>query len=192
MPDKSSNNETFYQFPFGDVKSIERLFKEFYPILVWFSFRIVNDQLVAEEIAEDSFIELWKRGGSREIKNIKSFLYTIVHNRSLNWVRDNKKNLERLNEASSTFDSTEESFIDQVIMAELIRDLHAAIEMLPPQCRKIFKLLYIEGKDVREAAEILNLAPGTIYKQQARGIAILKKIVSPLIIFFLFTPGFYH
>ena len=186
MPVKSVHTDSFIGFPEGSERSFELLFKEFYPTLTLFTFSLVKNLAVAEEIAQDSFIKLWERGGSQDLKSVKSFLYTIARNRSLNWVRDNKKSLEKLSEASLTFDTIEESFIDHLIKAEVIRDLHASIEMLPPQCRKIFKMLYIEGNDIRETAEILNLAPGTVYKQQARGIAILKKFVSPFIIFFLF------
>ena len=186
MRGKSVHTDAFNGFHEGNEKSFELLFKEFYPTLVWFTFSLVKDQAVAEEIAEDSFVKLWEKGGVRDWKTVKSFLYTITKNQCLNWIRDNKKNLERISDAGHNFEFLEDSFIDQIIHAELIRDLHSSIEKLPPQCRKIFKMLYIEGKDIRETAEILKNAPSTVYKHQIRGIALLKKYVSPFMIFFLF------
>ena len=186
MPRKSVHTNAFNGSHEGKERSFELLFKEFYPTLVWFAFSLMKDKTVAEEIAEDSFIKLWERGGVKDWKTVKSFLYTITRNQCLNRIRDNKRNLERMEDATHNFEFAEDNFIEQVIRAELIRDLHSSIEKLPPQCRKIFKMLYIEGKDIRETAEILKIAPSTVYNQQVRGISLLKKYVSPFIIFFLF------
>jgi RNA polymerase sigma-70 factor (ECF subfamily) len=66
-----------------------------------------------------------------------------------------------------------------IIRAEFYGELYRAIHTLPPECRKIFTMLYIEGKTVRETAEELGLALSTVKTQKARGLAALKKKLRP-------------
>jgi len=68
---------------------------------------------------------------------------------------------------------------EDIIRAEFYGELYTAIKTLPPECRKIFTLLYIEGKTVRETADELGLAFSTIKTQKARGLATLRKKIKP-------------
>lgn len=74
-----------------------------------------------------------------------------------------------------------------IIRAEFYGALHRAIKTLPPECRKIFTMLYIQGKTVREIADETGLAVTTIKTQKARGLAALKKKLKPYLYCLLAT-----
>jgi RNA polymerase sigma factor (sigma-70 family) len=52
--------------------------------------------------------------------------------------------------------------------------LHKAIEELPPRCKQIFQLLYIQGKKTEEVAKEMSISPDTVRAQKARGLNLLR------------------
>ena len=71
-------------------------------------------------------------------------------------------------------DTTQQSYIHNIIRSETIHLLHKAIAHLPAECSKIFTKLYIEGKSITETAQEMNIAVSTVKNQKARGIKLLK------------------
>jgi RNA polymerase sigma factor (sigma-70 family) len=66
-----------------------------------------------------------------------------------------------------------------IIRAEFYAELYRAINTLPPECRKIFTMLYLEGKSARETAEELGLALSTVKTQKARGAGCFEEKLRP-------------
>lgn len=73
-------------------------------------------------------------------------------------------------------------FIPGLVAAEISRELLHAINSLPAAGGKVFRLLYVVEKSIKEAAEELNLSISTIKTQKARGLTALKKRLSYFII----------
>jgi RNA polymerase sigma-70 factor (ECF subfamily) len=161
-------------------------FIEWHPSLVYFIFKIVKEQAVAEDIAEDAFVVLWeKRNNFKNIKVAQAFLYSTARNASLNWLRYQKSSEKKTNALRDIADNKDRYILEEIIHAEFIHELYTALNYLPAQCRKIFDMLYVEGKNNKEIAEELRLSINTIKAQRARGLSILrKKLAFVIIIFF--------
>ena len=163
--DSITNQEDFSMF-----------FKEWFVSIAYYVFNIVDNQTVAEDIAEDSFVVLWER--RHHFKNIKvarAFLYTTARNASFNWL-DSKQVAEKYCKRTAYLSKTsEKSMFENIVRAEVIHELYRALNELPIQCKKVFNLIYIEGKSHREAGEIMQLSINTIKAQRARGLSILRK-----------------
>ncbi|WP_276504915.1 RNA polymerase sigma factor [Terrimonas pollutisoli] len=71
----------------------------------------------------------------------------------------------------------------RIVSAETMRLLYSAIGELPPECRKVFRLL-LTGKKV--AAELLQISTSTVKAQKARGIILLRKNMGPSVLFILY------
>ena len=64
--------------------NIEVLFRTNFRPLCLYALHYLNDIDAVEDIVQDSFVDLWELlKGGKEIKNVKSYLYTMVKNRSL-------------------------------------------------------------------------------------------------------------
>jgi len=160
-------------------------FIEWHPSLVYFILKIVKEQTVAEDIAEDAFVVLWeKRYGFKNIKVARAFLYSTARNASLNWLRSEKSNEKKNNELKVIADSNDKYILEEIMRAEFIHELYNALNVLPAQCRKIFNMLYVEGKNNQQVAEELSLSINTIKAQRARGLTILRKRLAFLLIIF--------
>lgn len=171
---------------FSHADNFSLFFIEWHPSLVYFIMKIVREQTVAEDIAEDAFVVLWeKRNGFKNIKVAQAFLYSTARNASLNWLRSQKSNEKKTNELRVISESHEKYILEEIIHAEFIHELYTALNFLPAQCRKIFNMLYVEGKNNQQVAKELSLSINTVKAQRARGLTILrKKLAFLLIIFF--------
>jgi len=152
------------------------LLKEFYPSLCYFSNSIIKDEATAEDIATEAFLKLWERRDAFEsASHIKSFLYKVVRNGSIDFLRKRAKAANHLLEKSFLAEENERSIQEKIIAAETLREVVASIKLLPPKCRQIFRMFYFEGKDYSQIAEELGLSINTIRVQKARALAILRQ-----------------
>jgi RNA polymerase sigma-70 factor (ECF subfamily) len=163
-------------FRAGREDVFTEIFREFYPATCYYAFQITNDQAAAQDIAEGAFIKVWKR---REIFyefiTLKSYLYTIVRNDSLNWLKAESRRLGLQHAAAAEIHQPESLAWENLIQAEVIRELYTAIEALPPQRRKIFTMLYKDGKSVKQVAKELQLSISTIKDHKKAGLIFLRK-----------------
>jgi RNA polymerase sigma-70 factor (family 1) len=160
----------------GDEACFTSIFKQFYSPLVLYAFRMTEDQYAAEDIIENAFISLWKKRNSlSEIRSLKSYLYTIARNGCLSWIRKNKREKSRYKIISSIEEGFDRTALENMIYSETMAKIYAAMDKLPPQCKKVFILHFIEGKKIAEIAEELKISIGTVKTHKVRGIDSLQK-----------------
>jgi RNA polymerase sigma-70 factor (family 1) len=163
-------------FQRGEEQGFNYFFRGLYPSLLLFAYRLLKDRSRAEDVVGESFIKIWSRHSSfSHHKVIKSWLYTTVRNGCLNQLQLEQRDHIRQREIASQTRDVESYALEEMIQAEVIDELYRHIESLPRACRSIFKMLYIQGKTVRETAEELNLSISTIKNQKARGLLLLRK-----------------
>lgn len=174
---KDDIQDFVHAFQRGEEKGFTYFFNSLYPALLYYAFRILNDRPAAEDVVGESFIKIWERHSTfAHPKVIKSWLYTTVRNGCLNRLQQQHRSLAQQEQLAKQSEGTHESYaLHEMIRAEVIRELYENIESLPSACRQIFKMLYIQGKTVREIAEELQLSISTIKNQKARGLALLRK-----------------
>jgi RNA polymerase sigma-70 factor (family 1) len=161
-------------------EDLEFLFKTYYRRLVYFSFQIVANKESAEDIVQEVFLKFYnqKEEIDSPIESFKSYLYSAVKNVSLNAVRHQRvteKYKGRIN-----FSEVEEDVILNAIMrAEVIGELHAAIQSLPEGCQKVSRLSFLEEKKNQEIAEELGISITTVKSQKQRALQLLRLRLTP-------------
>jgi len=170
----------------NDSQAFDDVFKLYYKQLCYYSFKIVKDKDIAEEIVQDLFVQIWEKRNELNINiSLKSYLYRSVHNNS---IRQFKKEIltEAIEEHHNTSDGNYDSLMEQ---AETEIYIYNTIEQLPEHCRNIFKMSRFENLKYREIAEKLNISVKTVETQMSRALKFLTKnlqhLVKLLILFFL-------
>ncbi len=174
-------------FQRGEEKGFDFFYRQLFPSLCFFANRKLNDIAEAEDITSGAFIKIWKRHTQfSNASNIRSYLYQIVRNDCLKFHEQKRHAVTLHNEISylTNVDPSDQVEAD-IIRAEFLNQLYKTLNSLPKQCRKVFKMLYIQGKTIGEIADELNLSPSTIRSQKATGLVILRKKIVPLLFFFL-------
>ena len=170
-------HEMVISFQSGEEKGFDFFFRELFPSLCFFANRMLNNKCEAEDIASGAFIKIWNRYSQFDnAKNIRSYLYQIVRNDCLKFLQQIKRTGTMQKEMKYlSIADTQSNCEAEMIRAEFLGLLYKVLETLPTECRKVFKLLYIEGKTVMEISNELNISASTIKTQKSRGLMLLKK-----------------
>lgn len=158
----------------NDEQAYKELFHHFYPSLYQFALSIVKTGQIADELVSDVFIRIWrKRTALARIQNLKLYLFTSTKNTSLNYLRQQKREVELPDDYRVQLRSVYFNPEELLITAEMIKRIQLAIHQLPPRCQLIFKLVKEDGLKHKEVAGLLNLSIKTVENQLA---VALRKI----------------
>ena len=169
-------------------RNFERLFKDFFPPLMAFARKILGDEDDARDVVHQVFINLWEKRKELDLStSLKSYLFTSVHNRSLNVIRDRLKfSSAEVPEVAGEWDVSAQ--LESMELEEKIRE---AIDSLPEKCREIFELSRFEGLKYGEIATQLNISIKTVENQISKALKILReqlgKYLSLLLWLLLYT-----
>lgn len=156
-------------------KKFEGLFREHFTGLCYFARKYTGDLDAAREIVHTVFIKIWEnRSEFNWNKPAKSYLFTSVYNRSLNYIRDNKRFLNHEDVSLQNLVIDESAYSDQLETAELEEKIRKSLLKLPGKCREIFELSRFEGKKYNEIAVQLNISVKTVETQMSKALQILK------------------
>lgn len=166
----------------------EQLFKELFKPLCGFAMKYTGDLDSSRNLVHEVFIQLWEKFDLLPSDtNYKSYCFTAVRNRCLNYIRDRKKfvTLENVSEDQRTvLNSALET-------AELEQKIESAIASLPGKCKMVFELNRVDGLKYSEIAAKMNISVKTVEAQMSKALAVLREHLSEflVIIFILRTLG---
>jgi len=138
--------------------------------------RIVNDEALAEDILQDTFVKIWNSFSSYSTE--KGRLFTWMVNIARNLAIDKIRSKDFKNQTKNQELENNVTFIDEqrntVYKPELlgVRDL---VEQLKPEQKSILDLVYFKGYTHVEAADELGVPLGTIKTRLRMAITQLRK-----------------
>ena len=151
----------------NDQKAFSVFFDHYYPRLFSFCLQYVKLPSGAEEVVSDVIFNLLKdRKRLKNIERINSYLYSSVKNKSLSWLRDQKKN-----QKLESIEQAEDYIIDEPVSnsilpvdTDILELLEGVVSKLPTQRQMVYRLIREDGLLKEEAAELLALSTRTIEK----------------------------
>jgi RNA polymerase sigma-70 factor, ECF subfamily len=156
-------------------RKFELLFREHFTGMCYFARKYTGDLDSAREIVHTVFIRVWENRAEFDWdKPAKSYLFTSVYNRSMNFIRDNKKFLNHEEAYSQNLLVDESAYSDQLETAELEEKIRKALLLLPEKCRQVFELSRFEGKKYSEIATQLGISVKTVETQMSKALHVLK------------------
>ncbi|NOZ45345.1 MAG: RNA polymerase sigma-70 factor [Chlorobi bacterium] len=159
-----------------DEPQFEKIFKTHFQSLCYYANTFLKDLDNAKEIVHDVFINFWEKREKIDInKPIKAYLYTSVHNRCLNYIRDHKKfnySIERIEDLNVN-SAIEQS--DTLIVEEIKQKINEILEMLPEKARKIFELSRFEGLKYQEIADELGISVKTVEANMSKALKLFRE-----------------
>ena len=160
----------------------EEFFNKHYQTFCCFAYSFVKDKEASEDIVQERFAKLWQQSiDFSHPLQVKSWMYKAVRNASLDWLKS-QTTISKKHNGLAYLNSleTEDFKLQQIIRAEVLEEIFAVIDTLPPGCKRTFTMFYLEGKSLQKISKELNLSINTIKSQKAKGLSVLRQKLPPL------------
>ena len=182
---KNNQEESLFEdWRFSDA-GFEVFFKKFYPgLCIYCKLRFGVDIYQAEDIVNTAFIKLWQaRQTIGPEVSAKSYLYKIINNTSLNFLKHQKVvDAHEKYLLSMISDTDTQTSFDSLDLKQLRELIDISISELPEQMRKIFELSRFEGLKYAEIASELDISVKTVETQMSRALSKLREKLSGYLI----------
>lgn len=161
------------------IADFRRLFECHFIPLVKYAYTITKDKEQSKDIVQNFFADLWKDQKLGQINSFEAFAFHAVKNKSITWLRDNKKFVSVVpDSAVHESDPVQDPHFPKYL-------LESAILGLPDKCREVFVLSKQDGLTYEEIAETLNVSVKTVEKHISTGLQKLKEKLAPHKVLFL-------
>jgi RNA polymerase sigma-70 factor (ECF subfamily) len=147
--------------------------------------RMVRDQGVAEELAQDAFVKAF--GALRSFDpsyKFTNWLLRIAHNVAIDHLRKSRPHVLSIDDEASgrdmadvLTDERELSALDRAVQRDFRQDLEAALGALRPEFRRLVVMRYLEDMSYEDIAEVLGLPLGTVKSHLHRARAALGRLL---------------
>jgi RNA polymerase sigma-70 factor (ECF subfamily) len=173
----------------GDLASFDALLCRYRLPLVSYFRRMVRDQGLAEDLAQEVFLRVYKsRERYQPEARFTTWLYRIATNLALNAIRDRKDEVS--DTASDDFDGGRvlERFVDpqptveqRLMQGDRERLIRQAVEALPENQRAAVILHKYQEVDYRQIAGILRVSESAVKSLLFRAYETLRVRLEPLL-----------
>lgn len=137
--------------------------------------RIVGDVGVAEDVTQEAFLALWRRGDRFDPArgSVRSWTLGIVRNRAIDALRRGGASAPRLDlddEAQLEARPADQLTDSEVIRRETASRVRGALRDLPTEQSRVLGLAYFGGFTHAEIAEMLAMPLGTVKGRMRLGL----------------------
>lgn len=170
--DISEDRERVARILAGDIDAFSEVVERWQTPLVNLAFRYTRDEGLAEELAQDAFLKIYRNLGKwRGDAKFSTWLFAVAINVFRSWCRRRKLPtipLGALDLPAAGGDTA--ALVEERDLGERVRE---AVLALPPRYRDALILFYFHEMDVKRAAETLGVAEGTLKSHLHRGRKML-------------------
>jgi RNA polymerase sigma factor (sigma-70 family) len=147
------------------------------------AFRICGNREEAEEVAQDSFLKAFRSlNGFRMKSSFSTWLYRIVYNTSISFLRSRKKGMISIDEYPATVRDFIASDTPEEVAELKYREslVNFALQKMPEDERALVTLYYYDELSSDEISEIMQISKSNIkvrlFRARKRICEIIEKI----------------
>jgi RNA polymerase sigma-70 factor (ECF subfamily) len=149
--------EAYQAFCAGEQEAFDQLMEEFQQPLIYFLHGYVHSLETAEDLAEDTFVELLlHKGRFRGQSSFKTFLFSVARHKAIDHIRREQRRpsvpLDEIAERGDDAMGPEEQYLAR----ERAQEIADVIAQLPEAYREVLRLLYLERLRYGEIARVMR------------------------------------
>lgn len=158
------NRKKFFNFAhMKEYAELEQFIRQHYSSLYATALKFVKSTDIAQDITQEIIIRFWEKqekGALEKIASVENFLFIMVKNESLNYLRGLKR--ENLRYARLDQEIIEEPQIFNLLVEEETNEMLVnALRTLPEQSARIMRLA-LSGLENKEIARLLDISVNTV------------------------------
>lgn len=165
----------------GDKSSFDFFVLKYHTLVMRFAYGITRDEEAAKDIAQNVFLKLWlNRDRIDESRSLKSYLFTIARNETLNHLKKKQKQSKNTYDISELSDYMDNSVRtdSQVLKAELQSRLTEAVVNMPDQRKKVFMMHRLDNLTSKEISAELGISERTVDKHIELALKDIRKNIN--------------
>ena len=175
--------ELLAQIGVKDREALATLYERYGRRVFALAVRILNDPVGSEEVTQDVFMSVWRRGATYTSKKGKftTWLFSIAHNRTIDELRKRRRDRSRENdniEDHYDLKSDEISPADAAVAQSEYAKVRAAMENLPIEQKTVVELSYFKGLTQTEISTKTGQPLGTVKTRMRLALKKLRKALS--------------
>jgi len=182
-----SEKELVEQIKQKNQAAFAQLVSNYQVSVIRISIGIVHHRVDAEDIAQDVFVEIWNSISLfKEQSKLSTWIYRITMNKSLNFLRNNKKRKFTIFNTEN-FESVKMSNIEEFCIENKEKEfefrakiLDRAIDKLPENQKKVFVFSKFEDMAYKEISEITGFSISSVESLIHRAKVNLQKYLLEL------------
>lgn len=165
----------------GDATAFDALYERFAPPVFSFVLRIVGSHREAEDVAQDTFVQVWHRASDYRPDFGSPFCWiaTIARRKAIDRVRKNTRH-RRILAASGEDVLPPPAERGQAAASDDQLVVHRALAVLDANERQALELAYFGGLSCSSIALQAGLAVGTVKSRIRRGLLKMRRAVEAL------------
>jgi len=167
--DPGSDAAVMLRVAAGDEAGFTFLVEKYHRPMIRFLFRMVHNQAVAEELAQEVFLRVYRaRDSYRAEARFSTWLYRIATNLAVNHARDTRHErtaqtvyLDAPDEETGTTPDVADDAIsaeEKMLRDERMKAIRTHVEALPERQKLAVLMHKYQGMDYREIGEVLKLS----------------------------------
>lgn len=170
----------------GDQSAFSQLFEMHYKGACRYVIRLVRDEDTAEEIVQSTFVNLWEKKEmiSADI-SFRSYLFRSAYNTALNYLKHQKVVNTFVNKKQDNFVVSKKNYVSHQPDFEIQNRISDALNSLPPQCQRVFRMSREEGLKYYEIAEQLDISQKTVEVHMGKALKLLREHLKDYLTIFI-------
>ncbi|MBS7695899.1 MULTISPECIES: sigma-70 family RNA polymerase sigma factor [unclassified Chelatococcus] len=142
------------------------------PALRRYARALTRDAASAEDLVHDTLVKAYEKKSSfRAGRNLRTWLFAILHNHFVDGVRKTRADTLRITSATEAAETIMPPVQEHSVRLAQVRQAFMA---LPDEQRMALHLVAIEGMSYQEAATTLGIPVGTLMSRLGRARATLR------------------
>jgi RNA polymerase sigma-70 factor (ECF subfamily) len=168
----------------GEESAIEALYERYHRYAYSLAYRILRDQVAAEDIVQDAFLSIWRKASSYQAQNgsVQSWIQAIVRHRAIDKIRSSAHRdyqwtpLQADNEQDPP--SEQPDVWEQAWQSEQHRIIREVMVEIPSEQRMVIELAYFGGLTHAEISEQCHIPLGTVKGRMRLGLQKMKALLA--------------
>lgn len=174
---------------YGCSDSFRELYNHYYNRLFRQALYYLNNNPdYAQEVVSDVFIALWQgRAVLSEVKSPDDYLFIALKHAAARYIEKNYKHRRELLTENLPDIQSDDLLGDLNLIDRELRDKYReALNLLPPRCAEVFRLVREERKKYSEVAELLGISVKTVDNQMNKAVKMLYAQLKENLFFIFF------
>ncbi len=172
-------DELLHRVAIGDRQAFGAFYDELSGAVYGTALRVIRDRAIAEEVAQDAFVEMWQKASDWNPARgkAKTWALMIAHRRAVDRVRREEAMRRRHEKTTLWSVPHRDNTADEVVDDDERRRVRRGLDALTDLQREAIELAYFQAMTYREVAERLDVPLGTIKTRMRDGLVRLREVM---------------